>query len=206
MGGFGSGAYYHGSNRVTTEEVKQIDIRWFNKQGYLKRNTEGTLSWNQGGEPSGKIGFQMFNDRMTLNYRYQINGGDWQEVQEEIYFDKTECNYGGVRKWFECPTCMNRVAVLYLNKGRFECRKCSDVVYGSQQESDLDRLTRKARTIRHKLDIGNQEEFNPDNLSDWVYYKPKHMHWKTFKRLKQAENWLQDKINDEFLVKYGMML
>ena len=203
MGGFGSGQYYRSSNRVTTEETNRIDIRWLRKQGYLRPNSSGTLTWSRGEEKTGWIRYSMFQDRMILDYKIRINGGDWEEVKETVRFEETECHYGNIRKWFLCPHCGRRVAVLYGSQKLFLCRKCSNLVYGSQMESDLDRLARKAKKIRHRLDIGDPDLFNPEALFDSVCWKPKHMHQKTFDRLRQAENRLQDRINDEFLAKYG---
>ncbi len=84
----------------------------------------------------------------------------------------------------------------------FLCRKCSNVAYGSQQESVLDRLSRKTRKIRHRLDDGSGS-FDPDNLSDWISSKPLNMHWSTFDRLKQKESSLQEAMDNAFQVKYG---
>ena len=206
MGGFGSGRYYHWSSRVTTEECKRIDIRWLKQNGYMVTNTRGSLSWTSRGKPSGGIGYTMLKDKMVLNYKYQANDDDWQSIEETIHFVLTRCNYGGTRQWFLCPGCGRRVAILYLWRGLFTCRKCAHVVYGSQQESELDRLARKAKKIRHKMDIGDTELYDPDRLFDGTYWKPKNMHWKTFNRLKQAENRIRDRINDDFLAKYGFMM
>jgi len=206
MGGFGSGQYYHSSSKVTTEECKRIDIRWLKKNGYMIPNTKGSLSWNRRGKPSGNINYIMLEDRMVLNFKYLVNDSDWQVVQETIYFDKTRCNYGGTRQWFFCPGCGRRIAILYNNQPLFLCRKCAHVIYGSQQESELDQLARKAKKIRHKLDIGDTDLYDPDKLSEGTYWKPKNMHWKTFKRLKQTENRIQDRIDKGFLAKYGYMM
>jgi hypothetical protein len=66
---------------------------------------------------------------------------------------------------------------------------------GCQTETHMKRIARKARKIRYKLDIDNPI-FGPDNLTNWIYYKPKNMHWKTFDRLKAAENQAQESITD----------
>ncbi len=203
MGGYGSGSYWRNGSRSTTESAKKIDIRWLKKHGHLRPGTTGAPSWNCNGEPVGNISYSMFHDRMILDYKYRVNGGGWQEVKETIRFTETACNYGGMRKWLTCPECNQRVAVLYSNQKLFLCRKCSGVKHGSNLESDLDRLARKARSIRRKLDIGNEAIFDPDNLSDWVCFKPKHMHQKTFDRLRRAENRAQHAMNNEFLARFG---
>ena len=194
MGGFGSGHYYRSSNAATTEASKRIDIRWLKKKGFLNPGTNGTLSWNRGGEPTGWIRFSTFDNRIDLKYRIQFYGNEeWQDVSESVWFDKTACNYGGQRTWFICPHCGKRAAVLYGEQRLFLCRKCSNLVYSSQHESALDRLSRKAKKIEQRLADGDTGE---------ICGKPKGMHWRTYHRLRQADNRLQDRIEQGFFAKY----
>ena len=72
--------------------------------------------------------------------------------------------------------CESRVAVLYGLGSRFLCRQCYDLPYGSQQETNLDRMMRKARKIRQRLG-------GSDDLSEPIWQKPKGMHQKTFEQL-----------------------
>lgn len=46
MGGRGSGTWYRWDKKTTCEEVKRVDIRYLQKQGYLKTARFGTLSWS----------------------------------------------------------------------------------------------------------------------------------------------------------------
>ena len=174
MGGYGSGNWYRGSSRVTTEEVKRIDIRYLNKQGLLNPNRTGKLSWNIGGEPSGNINYTMYEDTMTLNFKWQRYGcEDWQSVKQTICFDRTPCNYGGERKWFLCPHCHTRVAVLYGADVEFSCRHCYRLSYSSQGEDYMDRMMRKSNKISAKLLEDENGYFD----------KPKGMHWRTYNNL-----------------------
>ena len=50
-----------------------------------------------------------------------------------IWFKSTKCRFGGRRYWFECPTCLKRVGVLYKDGDSFECRKCLDLDYLSHE-------------------------------------------------------------------------
>ena len=199
MGGLGSGSYLRRTRRTTTEECRRLDIRWLNKIGALVARRTGLISWSSGGDPCGDIGYTTANDRMILNYKYQIHGDDeWQSIEQSVMFNRTPCNYGGSRKWFLCPECERRVAILYFTGELFLCRHCVGLTYSCQREVFIYRLMRKARKIRRQLVVGN-DLFEPDCLSDGVYYKPTGMHWRTFERLKQAENGLQARISDEFL-------
>ena len=181
MGGSGSGRYGWGGGKRTTESQHRIDIRWMKRQGYLRAGTMGNLIWSNRGEQTGLITYSMVEEGMVLNYRYRINGGEWQPVEQSIIFDRTPCNYGDHRTWFRCPRCGKRVALLYGAGKLFLCRHCYDLAYGSQQEGQLDRLMRKARKIRHRLGA-------EDDLTMPIWQKPKGMHEKTYLRLRREAN------------------
>ncbi len=179
MGGYGSGNRW--DSKTTTESQHWLDIRWLKKQGYLRPGNVGSLSWSRRGEQTGFINYRMETDRMILNYRYRLNGGEWEDVEQAISFDRTPCNYGGQRTWFLCSRCWQRVAVLYGAGKYFLCRHCYNLTYASQQESRADRLMQKARKIRERLGASN-------NLMEPILFKPKNMHQKTFDRLRIEED------------------
>jgi hypothetical protein len=137
----------------------------------------GSLAWSSRNKQTGFINYRMETDR--------LNGGEWEDVEQTISFDRTSCNYGGFRTWFLCPRCWQRVALLYGAGKYFLCRHCYNLIYSSQQEGRADRLMRKARKIRARLGVG-------DDLMEPIWFKPKNMHQKTFDRLceeaEQAEN------------------
>jgi len=199
MGGRGSGTWYRWDKRTTCEEVKRLDIRYLHKHGLLKPNRAGSLSWSRGEEPAGNIQYTMFNDLMMLRYRCRWYGEEWEDVKQSIWFAETPCNYGGSRKWFSCPDCDNRVAVLYLVDKLFLCRKCYQLPYASQGEDYMDRMQRKLQKISKKLEAD-------DYTDDGVLTKPKHMHWKTFYHLVQAELAADDRMNNALLARFGYLL
>ncbi len=144
---------------------------------------------------SGNIIYTMHENTMILNFRWQSYWDeDWQSVEQTIWFSRTHCNYGGQRKWFLCPHCNKRVAILYGADVRFLCRHCYRLPYASQGENYFDRMERKANKINLQLD--------PDGLDDDYYNKPKGMHWKTFNRLISVNNTLQEAIERGFLYKF----
>ena len=195
MGGRGSGQYYRGSTRTTCEEVKRIDIRYLRKHGLLQPNRVGSLSWNIGGEPTGSIKYVMLENEMILDFKARgYWDEDWESVEQRIWFDSTPCHYGGLRKWFICPQCDTRVAVLYHVNQLFLCRHCYNLPYASQGEDHTDRMQRRVDKIVRK--------FGPESLEDDFYYKPKGMHWKTFERLISTENRLQEAIERGLLFKF----
>lgn len=180
MGGIGSGNRNQWPVRDTVESCHRVDIRYMKKQKLLTPGTQGTLHWSRNGEPTGDIRYQVFSDYLKLIFRYRQHGGEWQPMEQTVYFDHTPCHYGGHRQWLLCPHCNRRVAVLCSNGPRFLCRHCYGLAYTSQQQSPSDR----AITQKHKLG---------DRLFEHYEYgegcgKPKGMHWSTFERLKAKYN------------------
>ena len=182
MGGYGSGRWYRWQARKTTENQHKIDIRLLNKQGCLRPGAVGSFSWSRGNKETVPIGYKMEVDRMVLSYRHRPKNGDWKSVEQVISFDWTPCNYGGYRNWFLCPLCTKRVAVVYGAEKGFFCRYCLNLTYSSQQESNDDRMRRKARKIRARLGASN-------NLMEPILFKPKNMHQKTFDRLRREADY-----------------
>ena len=166
--------------KATTESRHWIDIRQLKKQGYLRPGNVGSLSWSSRGEQTGSIRYRMEENRMVLNYRHRPHGGEWEDVEQDILFDRTPCNYGGFRTWFLCPHCGRRVALIYGAGKYFLCRHCCNLTYASQQLSQSNRLMRKALKIRERLGAS-------DNLRERILFKPKNMHQKTFDRLRREE-------------------
>ena len=174
MGGAGSGNWYRWDKKTTTDELKQIDIRYMKKHGLLKPNTRGSLSWTSRGEPSGDIRYTCYQNELQLHYRYRENGNDWKPVEQRIFLDRTPCNYGGSRPWFLCPRCNKRVAVLYGYNALFLCRHCYKLPYESQELDKISRLMAQ----KHKL--GERLFAYYENGEGWG--KKKGMHWRTFER------------------------
>ena len=200
MGGIGSGRYYRSSGRATTEETKRIDIRYLKQQNMLRPDTRGSLSWSCGGEPTGNINYTMYENTMVLNFKWRHYGDeDWQSVEQTIWFDRTRCNYGGERKWFSCPGCDARVAVLYGADIKFFCRHCYQLPYASQGEDYLARLMRKSDKVSARLEADEYMEFDG-------YYKPKGMHWKTYYQLVMTENDLENRTQNSLLARFGCYL
>lgn len=180
MGGPGSGWWYRSKRKVTADDQKKIDIRYMKKHGLLKPGCTGIFSWRQGDVSTGNVEFIVGKDHMTLVYRARSVGIDCQRVKQRITLDLTPCNFGGTRRWFLCPCCGKRVAALYGADIRFLCRHCYGLSYESRNENYADRMRRKARKLRKRLEAS-------DDLFKPVLFKPKGMHQKTFDRLRQEE-------------------
>ncbi len=173
MGGSGSGNRSQ-SGRATCEGAKRIDIRYMAKRGFLSDGYYGRLSWNLGGEPVGNINFRTSRTHVELIYRTRAYGEEWTDVRETVLFGYSHQHFGGIRRWFICPKCRRRCAVLY-GGALFRCRKCHGLVYQSTREDAGSRLFSRARKLRQWLgEDGGIDDPWPE--------KPKGMHWKTYNR------------------------
>lgn len=184
MGGRGSGTWCRGDTKATTEETKRIDIRYMRKQGLLKPNTTGNLEWTCSGEHKGSVRYSCYSNYLQLNFRHKECDGEWQSVEKQIQFDRTPCHYGGERLWFLCPHCNKRVAVLYGGDNRFLCRHCYQIPYSSQQRGYMNNVISQ----KHKLGERIFEYY--ERGEGWG--KKKGLHWKTFNRLHERYQDLED--------------
>lgn len=133
------------------------------------------MNWTRRGEPWGSVFFISGADKITLRYQHQPHGQVGGEVEQDIYLGWTPCNYGGRRPWFTC-WCGRRVAILYWGERHFLCRKCYGLIHASVNEGKRDRAYRKMVKIRRLLGYGG-------NLTEPILFKPKGMHYTTFRRL-----------------------
>lgn len=179
MGGMGSGRRYQ-SGKNTTNAFRALDVRQLQRDGCLKPGISSTTSWLSNGANIGSIQIHSHADYVTLDYRHQRAGEDWEDKRYSVSLDRSDCHYGSQRTWFRCPVdgCNRRVALLYLGRaGIFACRHCYNLAYACQRESRDDRFARQADKIRDKLGW-HRGILNPNGS------KPKGMHWKTYWRLR----------------------
>ena len=177
MGGIGSGRSWSLNKRTTMEDVLKIDIRYLKKHGLLQTSHYGRLSWHRGDEESGNINYRTYDSGIELIYRYRPTGGDWQDINQFIRYEDTPCHYGGTRKWFVCPGCDQRVAVLGSKNGLFLCRRCNQLPYASQSEAKIDRMIRARRKLGQRIFEGD---------GDYEFRRRKGMHRANYeKKLKR---------------------
>jgi hypothetical protein len=181
MGGFGSGRKF-GAN--VTEDYRYIDIRRWQRDGYLTPGRYLNWQWTRNGEKIATIRVKIETGQLRLIYKYQANGSNtWEDVDYPVGLQTTPCHYGGIRYWFTCPAvgCGRRIAILYAGGKYFACRHCYQLAYQCQREFADDRASRRANKIRDKLNW-NRGILNP------IGCKPKGMHWKTFCQLLEKYN------------------
>jgi hypothetical protein len=170
-------------SRDMTSSYKQLDVRKWQRGGYLERGRVFSWQWSSNGEPMGFIHVQTQPDRATLSYRHRRAGvEEWTSEEYPVTIEWTPCHFGGRRAWFLCPArgCGRRVAILYLG-GIAACRHCYQLAYESQREAPHDRALTRTQAIRMKLG-------GSGSMADPFPTKPKRMHWRTYlSYLRKAE-------------------
>ena len=158
-------------SKNTTDQYHAIDIRELAK-GSLQPGDSGLSEWTRSGIPTGFLLYRALEDELRVMYWCRYNGV-WKAVDETLYFDYSDCHFGGVRQWFSCPQCSERVAVIYA--GHFACRGCLDLVYESQRENSFLRSIRRWEKAVKKL--------GGDRWTTDIPERPRYMHQKTYHRL-----------------------
>ena len=151
MGGPGSGSWYRWDKREYLDDNISVDIRRWKRDGLLWSGNSFGWKWTVNDEVSSSIRIRVEDQSVILVYRQRVCGGDWRDIEERIYLTYTDCNYGGSRVWFLCPSCGRRGAKLFSRVPYFVCRQCCGLSYQSQAETRDDRAMRTARKIRQKL-------------------------------------------------------
>jgi len=148
----GRGGMRYGAGRPAfkgkAEACMRLDVRNLARRRALAPGSSGSWSWTvtRTGEEVGSIGYRMEAGALVLSY--SINGDPRTQCVPIL---RTPCNYGNTRPWFACPHCTARVAVLYMRRGGFYCRKCAQVAYSSQSEDVCARTWRVQQKAEAKL-------------------------------------------------------
>lgn len=202
MGGRGSGSYLRSATKRLTIDFHELDLRVMKKRGWLIPNTTNTLTWSNRGEPTGSIGYRLYENKIVLNYIIGRKSETPQHIEDPIQLLGTPCHFGGSRKWFICPDCNKKVLIIYGGK-YFRCRCCHNLIHPSVNESKLDRATRAVSRYQKKL--APQFELGCLDGVRWLQ-KPKRMRYKTFFELKRKAVEKEDEMNKCFLNAMGYEL
>jgi len=139
----------------------------------------------------------MERDIMVLNFRHRPRNGEWEDVEQVISFAQTPCHYGGYRKWFLCPRCDKRVAILYGTGKYFLCRHCCQLTYDSCNASPLQRFFDKANKLKKQLG-------GDPGMAYPVATRPKGMHRSTYNRIVAEIYQLEDLGDQGMMDKWGV--
>ena len=114
MGGFGSGRRPE-RTRYAVEDMRSIPMSWIkvNKAALLK--APRVINWKVGDSSYGSalIGLEGNSVRVTFQVR-EAKDRPWQHLAVSVETIEQPCHLGGVRRWFVCPRCGQRVGTLYI--------------------------------------------------------------------------------------------
>ncbi len=130
------------AHRLKAENTASLDVAYLSRHGHLDVGSWKRLYWRQSGQVRLKGLVKAFDDHLTIDIGFHTH---W------IALTQTPCHFGGQRRWFVCPRCGNRMAVLYMRHGRFACRHCQQIAYQSQSGDADDRLIWRHHNLSHKL-------------------------------------------------------
>ena len=182
------------SGKALTTSKLILDINLLKRDNQLELHHQYNWNWYQNNQLVGAITIQNNVDSIQLDY--QTTKLDQTKTHSyQIKLAHMPCHFGGVRVWFQCPCCHNRVGKLFSGE-IFACRKCLRLTYPVCNENSLDRQTRKINKLRKNL--GWEAGFLNGNGG-----KPKHMHWQTYYKLldeyQQQENQICKMMNSYFI-------
>jgi hypothetical protein len=189
MGGMRSGLYGGGGklSKRSVESCPNLNMRILQKQNVFA-HPAFLWEWkNQRGEWSMTVKLEEYG--LLLIYKI----GD-EKKKVKIFITETQAGFGKV-KWFLCPSCGDRRAILYLVGGKFACRVCHNLNYTSSQATDeLDYYHWQLQKLCNRL----KAEYEPTSI--FPPERPKGMHQKTYSAIylkyrvlahKRDEAWMQ---------------
>jgi hypothetical protein len=141
MGGTSSTRWNDCERKLTVEECFSLDINMLVRDGFIKfgyRDSDVLVWMNQiTGMKLGSCQIEadttnIDDSWISLTYKTITS----EQISQGIYLLATTPNYGGIRWWFECPRCGNKVGKLYIAKEpHFSCRRCANLTYNSCRNS-----------------------------------------------------------------------
>lgn len=175
----GRGKYHRLNAKISTADLLCVRLAEFKKSKCFTSGQSYSWQWSRNGERVASIGFTITDS--FIRFMYSIKGGENNllHVNKIIPLTFTSCNFGGQRKWFLCD-CGRKVATMYISGQKIACRHCFNAVYPCQREDAIDRKWRKIYKLEARLNKSeNDHVFWLDDR-----YKPKGMHWRTYKRIR----------------------
>lgn len=176
MGGFGSGRQ---PEYETTEANRALDVRVLHRAGALVPGRGCAVRWTRAGRTLATVSLRSYvgGIEVTLARATGMPRSGMEGIALRLL--TSSCHYGGVRHWFQCPRCGQRVAIVYMQRsGAFGCRECLELVYLTCRESPQQRAARRASRIRERLGWHVSEGFaSPAG-------RPRGMHLTTYESLR----------------------
>jgi hypothetical protein len=129
-------------HKLKAENTSVLDVAYLSRNGHLDSGNWKRLYWRQYGEVRLEALVKAFDNHITVDIGLSSH---W------IGLTQTPCHFGGVRRWFICTRCGNRMGMLYMRHGKFACRRCQKIAYQSQSGDAEDRLIWQYHSFLHKI-------------------------------------------------------
>lgn len=175
----GRGRWYRYSKKALDTDYLRLHVRDAQRWLDLTHTSSSTLTWRRNGQQIGALTAINVPARGVLLV-YSSKG---ESIEELIRWDITTPHYGGQRRWWLCPRCGRRCAVLYGGP-RFWCRLCHNLTYKTTQGGGklIDTIDNRLSRLCDLLQAGsyNYAEYSPPP-------RPPTMHSRTYWRL--AREW-----------------
>lgn len=186
----GRGRWYRYSKKDLVTDYLRLHVRDVLRYVDPARLCQTTLTWSRNGQQIGALTAVNVPARGVMLV-YSVKD---ERIEELVSWDVTTPHYGGQRRWWLCPRCGRRCAVLYGGP-RFWCRLCHNLTYETSQgggklidtiDNQLSRLCDLLQARHHNI----AEGMPPD--------KPPKMRSRTYLRL-VSEWWRLHTLREECL-------
>ena len=125
---------WYGHKKSTAEASCDLSIFSLNKLGLLTGKQSTAKIWQHNLTGQRTVVFLTADVTGDPYVQLTYTLGNTYEYDYQVSLLTSPCNLGGVRYWFACPGCSERVGVLYLARGdaHFRCRHCNNLTYLSR--------------------------------------------------------------------------
>ena len=89
MGGVSRGNWYRWDKKATVEEFRSIDVRRWQREGYLEPGRRFGWQWTRDSETVASIQVRAEPDRVILSYQHRSDVGEWKR-ERSILLASTE--------------------------------------------------------------------------------------------------------------------
>ena len=184
----------------TVDDFISLDIRELNHLG-LRKDVQNHVQLTRGGEPVMSLLVEL-PDEWTLILRFDSRrSAMWRlvPIHQTVSIHGSESHFG-LRRWFVCPFCERRCAILYSNP-KLMCRRCLDLPYASQSRS------RRTLPLPVKRAMAQRRKLGGSDLPwDSFPARPRGMASEVYERLRKADEEAVGPFLDAQLEKFERLL
>lgn len=86
-------------------------------------------------EECQKVTITEYLDKFRRKFKEEVLGSVLEIAKQEVSLSTTKTGFGGIRYWFDCPSCSRRVGTLLVHplNQKIGCRICLGLDYRSRR-------------------------------------------------------------------------